>query len=84
FMVPAYLLEKISDPTGAGDTFVGGMMGYLSKRSRVTDAALRKSLVYGSILASFTVEKFSVEGLTKTTLKDVNRRYRHFEKLTKF
>jgi sugar/nucleoside kinase (ribokinase family) len=84
FMVPAYLLERISDPTGAGDTFVGGMMGYLSKRSRVTDAALRKSLVYGSILASFTVEKFSVEGLTKTTIKDVNRRYRHFEKLTKF
>ncbi|MFQ5952995.1 MAG: PfkB family carbohydrate kinase, partial [Candidatus Omnitrophota bacterium] len=84
FVVPAYLLEKISDPTGAGDTFVGGMMGYLSQKPKVTDSALRRSLVYGSILASFTVERFSVEGLVKTSIKDVRNRYRHFEKLTKF
>jgi sugar/nucleoside kinase (ribokinase family) len=84
FMVPAYLLEKITDPTGAGDTFAGGMVGYLSQKKRITDSVLRKSLVYGSILASFTVEKFSTEGLLKTTIKDVNKRYKHFEKLTKF
>ncbi|MGB2630460.1 MAG: PfkB family carbohydrate kinase [Candidatus Omnitrophota bacterium] len=84
FIVPAYLLEKIIDPTGAGDTFAGGMVGYLSKAGRVTDAVLRKALVYGSILASFTVEKFSTEGILKVTMKDINRRYRHFEKLTKF
>ncbi|MBL7073327.1 MAG: sugar kinase [Candidatus Omnitrophica bacterium] len=84
FMVPAYLLEKLLDPTGAGDTFAGGMTGYLSSVRKITDSALRKALVYGSILASFTVEKFSVKGLLKVELKDVEDRYRHFEKLTKF
>jgi sugar/nucleoside kinase (ribokinase family) len=84
FMVPAYLLEKIHDPTGAGDTFAGGMLGYLSGKKRVTAMDLRRSLVYGSILASFAVEKFSVEGLLKTSMRDVNTRYRHFEKLTRF
>jgi len=84
FMVPAYLLEKLSDPTGAGDTFAGGMTGYLSGVRKITDSALRKALVYASILASFTVEKFSVNGLLKTDFKVVESRYRHFEKLTKF
>jgi len=84
FMVPAYLLEKLSDPTGAGDTFAGGMTGYLSGVRKITDSVLRKALVYASILASFTVEKFSVNGLLKTDLKDVESRYRHFAKLTKF
>ena len=84
FMVPAYLLEKITDPTGAGDTFAGGMIGYLTNKPRITDRVLRRALVYGSILASFTVEKFSAEGLVKTSMKDVNKRYKHFEKLTRF
>jgi len=84
FMVPAYLLETIKDPTGAGDTFAGGMIGYLSRVPKVTDKELRRSLVYGSILASFAVEKFSVEGLVKAKKSDIDRRYRHFEKLTKF
>ncbi len=84
FIVPAYLLETIADPTGAGDTFAGGMIGYLSKRSRITDKSLRRSLVYGSILASFAVEKFSIEGLLKITPEDIKNRYEHFEKLTKF
>jgi len=84
FMVPAYLLKKLADPTGAGDTFAGGMTGYLSKTRKITDSVLRKALVYGSMLASFTVEKFSIEGLLKTDLKDIENRYRHFEKLTKF
>jgi len=83
-MVPAYLLKKLADPTGAGDTFAGGMTGYLSKTRKITDSVLRKALVYGSILASFTVEKFSIEGLLKADLKDIENRYRHFEKLTKF
>ncbi|MFH1877352.1 MAG: PfkB family carbohydrate kinase [Candidatus Omnitrophota bacterium] len=84
FMVPAYLLEKISDPTGAGDTFAGGMIGYLSRKAKITDKILRRSLVYGSILASFAVEKFSVEGLLKASPLDIAERYSHFEKLTKF
>lgn len=84
FIVPAYLLEKIKDPTGAGDTFAGGMMGYLSKHKKITDRVLRKSLVYGSILASFAVERFSADGLLKTKQADVQNRYKHFEKLTRF
>ena len=83
-MVPAYLLEQIADPTGAGDTFAGGMLGYLSKSPRVNDKALRRSLVYGSILASFAVERFSVDGLLKATRRDIQTRYNHFEKLTRF
>ena len=84
FMVPAYLLEKIADPTGAGDTFAGGMIGYLSRTPKITDKILRRSLVYGSILASFAVERFSINGLLKATPEDVKNRYRHFEKLTRF
>ena len=84
FMVPAYLPVPVSDPTGAGDTFAGGMIGYLSRKKKVTEQDLRRSLVYGSILASFAVEKFSVEGLLKATAVEINDRYEHFEKLTRF
>ncbi len=84
FIVPAYLLESIKDPTGAGDTFAGGMTGYLTASSKVTDGVLRKALAYGSILASFAVEEFSVDGLLKATPAKVARRFGHFEKLTRF
>ena len=84
FIVPAYLLEKIKDPTGAGDTFAGGMMGYLSGQKRITEKVLRRALVYGSILATFAVEKFSIEGLLKAKPSDIKKRITHFEKLTKF
>jgi len=84
FIVPAYLLEVVVDPTGAGDTFAGGIMGYLSRRRRITDNDLRRAMVYGSILASFTVEKFSVDGLLQTSKKKINDRYRRFKRLTKF
>ncbi len=84
FIVPAYLLEEVVDPTGAGDTFAGGMIGYLSRRRRITDNDLRKAIVYASILASFTVEKFSVDGLLATSKKKITDRYRRFKRLTKF
>jgi len=84
FMVPAYLLETINDPTGAGDTFAGGMLGYLSKSKKINDGVLRRALVYGSIMASFAVERFSADGLLKTKPSDIKKRYEHFEKLTKF
>lgn len=84
FIVPAYLLEIVKDPTGAGDAFAGGVMGYLSRRKRVTGADLRKALVYGSIAASFTVEEFGPDGLLKTTRADIQRRFRHFRQLTRF
>jgi sugar/nucleoside kinase (ribokinase family) len=83
FIVPAYLIEEVQDPTGAGDTFAGGMMGYLSAKGRITDKVLRTALAYGGILASFCVEKFGVEGLLRLNRKTIDNRYKHFEELVK-
>ena len=84
FVAPAYPLETIYDPTGAGDTFAGGMIGYLSRARKINEAAIRKSIVYGSIMASFTVEDFSVGGLLKISLKDINDRFNNFRRITRF
>jgi len=84
FIVPPYLIGEVKDPTGAGDTFAGGMFGYLSGRKKITDSDLRRSLVYGSILASYTVEKFSVDELLNISLKDVRQRYKKLERITRF
>lgn len=84
FISPAYLLEAVRDPTGAGDTFAGGMIGYLSTADDLNDSAVRKGIVYGSILASFTVEDFSVDRLAKISMRDIRRRYEHFKKITRF
>ncbi len=84
FAAPAYLLESVYDPTGAGDTFAGGMMGYLSRAKVINEATIRKSIVYGSILASFTVEDFSVNKLLEISKKDIEARYRQFRRMTKF
>lgn len=84
FIAPAYLLETVYDPTGAGDTFAGGMIGYLSKAGKVDEASIRKSIIYGSILASFAVEDFSVDRMLEITMDDINSRYDHFKKITRF
>ena len=84
FISPGYPLETVSDPTGAGDTFAGGMIGYLSTARRIDDRGICRGTVYGNILASFTVEDFSVNGLTKISMRDVRRRYEHFKKITRF
>ncbi|MDD5428801.1 MAG: PfkB family carbohydrate kinase [Candidatus Omnitrophica bacterium] len=84
FIAPAYLLETVYDPTGAGDTFAGGMMGYLSKAGRMDEATIRKSIIYGSILASFAVEDFSVDRMLEITMDDIEARYKHFKQITKF
>lgn len=84
FVAPAYLLESVYDPTGAGDTFAGGMMGYLSRAKAINEAAIRKSIIYGSILASFTVEDFSVNKLLEISKNDIDARYRQFGRMTKF
>lgn len=81
FSYPAYILEDPFDPTGAGDTFAGGFMGYLSKSSRVNEKELRKACAYGTILASFAVEDFSVNRLLKLNKKDIQGRYGKFKKL---
>jgi sugar/nucleoside kinase (ribokinase family) len=84
FSVPAFPLEEVHDPTGAGDTFAGGFMGYLASKGRVNEETLRSAMVYGSVLASFTVEKFGVERLAKVTRKEITARARKFARLTAF
>lgn len=84
FIAPAYLLENVVDPTGAGDTFAGGFIGYLSSQRKINDSVLRKAIVYGTIMASFSVESFSVNKLANLKKQDIERRYREFVKLTKF
>lgn len=84
FMLPAYLLDEIKDPTGAGDTFAGGMLGYLSSRPKITAQDLRRALVYGTIMASFAVERFAADGLLKTKPVEIKGRVTRFEKLTRF
>jgi len=82
FAVPAYPLEEVIDPTGAGDTFAGAFMGYLARNGRVTEASLRTAVVYGSVLASFVVEKFSLDRLLSLTWEEIDNRYRAFIELT--
>jgi sugar/nucleoside kinase (ribokinase family) len=84
FIAPAYLLEALYDPTGAGDTFAGGMMGFLSRLKKIDDAAIRKGIIYGSVLASFAVEDFSVNRLVSLDMRDIKARYNHFNRITRF
>ena len=84
FAVPAYPLEEVRDPTGAGDSFAGGFLGYLAESNDVSEAGLRKAIVYGSVVASFTVEDFSLRRLQSLTRGDIGQRYREFVSLTTF
>ncbi len=84
FIAPAYLLEEVVDPTGAGDTFAGGFMGYLSSQPKLDSATFRKAVVYGTIMASFNVESFSINKLANLKKTDIEKRYKEFVKLTRF
>jgi sugar/nucleoside kinase (ribokinase family) len=84
FCVPAFPLEEPHDPTGAGDSFAGGFMGYLAGAGQKTDAALRRAMVYGSVLGSFAVEKFGLDRLRTLKPAEIHARARHFAKLTQF
>jgi sugar/nucleoside kinase (ribokinase family) len=84
FSVPAFPLEEVQDPTGAGDSFAGGFMGYLAGAGKVDERRLRNAMVYGSVLGSFAVEKFGVERLKKLTRSEITARARLFSKLTSF
>jgi sugar/nucleoside kinase (ribokinase family) len=84
FCVPAFPLEEPHDPTGAGDSFAGGFMGYLAGAGSTSDAALRRAMVYGSVLGSFTVERFGLERLLHLKRPEIHARARHFLKLTQF
>jgi sugar/nucleoside kinase (ribokinase family) len=84
FCVPAFPLEESHDPTGAGDSFAGGFMGYLAGCGDRSDAALRRAMVYGSVLGSFAVEKFGLDRLRHLKRNEIHARARHFVKLTQF
>lgn len=84
FFAPAYPLEVTFDPTGAGDTFAGGFMGYLARSGDLDETTLRRAVICGSVMASFCVEKFSVDRLRSLSLCDVECRCREFRMLTVF
>lgn len=84
FATPAFPLESVFDPTGAGDSFAGGFMGYLAQADRIDDATLRRAIIYGSVMASFNVEEFSCDRLRRLTTEEIRARFREFKEFTNF
>jgi sugar/nucleoside kinase (ribokinase family) len=84
FAAPAYPLEEVFDPTGAGDTFAGGFIGYLANTGDLSEEGIRQALVFGSVMASFNVEDFSLERLKRLEYQEIETRYRSFRQLTTF
>jgi sugar/nucleoside kinase (ribokinase family) len=84
FAAPAFPLEAVFDPTGAGDTFAGGFMGYLAGAGEASDTALRRAVIMGSTLASFCVEAFGLGRLLSLSRAEIDERYRRFHELTAF
>jgi sugar/nucleoside kinase (ribokinase family) len=84
FAIPAYPLESVFDPTGAGDTFAGGFMGYLASHEKIDEAAMRRAMIFGSVMASFNVEEFGTERVQRLTHEEINDRFRTFKKMTHF
>ena len=84
FAIPAYPLESVFDPTGAGDTFAGGFMGYLASQEKLDEAAMRRAMIFGSVMASFNVEEFGTERVQRLTHDEINGRFRTFKRMTNF
>jgi sugar/nucleoside kinase (ribokinase family) len=84
FICPAYPLHKVEDPTGAGDSFVGGLMGYLASTRGAIEADIRRAMVYGSVTASFCCEGFGLSRTTKATRVEIEKRVKELAKLTEF
>jgi sugar/nucleoside kinase (ribokinase family) len=84
FAAPAYPLEEVVDPTGAGDTFAGGFMGYLAKAGDLSPQSVRQAMFYGSVMASFCVEAMSLDRMRNLTTGEIEGRYRAFRDLTHF
>jgi len=81
FFTPAYPLENVFDPTGAGDTFAGGFMGYLAQRGLTDRASVRKAVVFGAVMASFAVEDFSLDRLKRLEVSEIEQRYAGFQSM---
>jgi sugar/nucleoside kinase (ribokinase family) len=84
FAAPAYPLEAVYDPTGAGDSFAGGFMGYLTQSGDLSEVGVRRAVIFGSVMASFNVESFSLDRLRRLTRREIDDRYREFGRLTYF
>jgi len=82
--VPAYPSADVTDPTGAGDSFAGGMMGHLAQVNDTSTAELRRALLYGTVVASINVEDFSLERFKTITHDDIKRRYEQFRQMMTF
>ena len=84
FVLPAYPATIVKDPTGAGDSFAGGFMGYLAGQNKTDFATLKKAVAYGTVVASFTISDFSLKGLTKTTRRNIDSRLNELRNRVKF
>jgi sugar/nucleoside kinase (ribokinase family) len=84
FFAPGYPLENILDPTGAGDSFAGGFMGYLAKTDNLKERYLRQAVIFGSVMASFNIEDFSLNRMRDLPYEDIEFRYKKFKELTDF
>ncbi|MCX7957260.1 MAG: PfkB family carbohydrate kinase [Endomicrobia bacterium] len=84
FTVPSYPLENVFDPTGAGDSFAGGVMGFLSTKKKITQKIFRQAIIFGTITASFCVESFSINKLYNVKYENILNRYREIKKLVHF
>jgi cytidine kinase len=84
YVLPAYPTAKVVDPTGAGDSFAGGMMGYLAERGNFDPKTLKTALAYGTLTASFTVEDFSLDRLRQIKRQDLDQRMEEYRKMLSF
>ncbi|CUU10910.1 Sugar or nucleoside kinase, ribokinase family [Candidatus Kryptobacter tengchongensis] len=84
FSAPAYPIESIQDPTGAGDTFAGGFAGWIAKTDDISEKNLRKAVIYGSAIASFCVEGFGINRIRNLSWKEIQERFEAFREITKF
>ena len=84
FAAPAYPLESVFDPTGAGDTFAGGFLGYLASRKEMNDSELRRAIIFGSVMGSFCVEDIGTRRMERLTREEINARFSDLKRLTQF
>ncbi|MGB2864471.1 MAG: PfkB family carbohydrate kinase [Sedimentisphaerales bacterium] len=84
FILPAFPADDVKDPTGAGDSFAGGFMGYLAQTGRTDFETLKTAVAYGTVLASFTIADFSLDGLTSTDRTNIDKRLQELRKITQF
>jgi len=84
FCLPAYPLEKVCDPTGAGDAFAGGVMGYIAQEEKLDAKTFRNAVVMGTVIGSFCVEDFGLERFKHLRREDINTRFQEFQSLTRF